>query len=184
MVSISSDHTVALWEMTNHQQLSCITMPVEPIALDVSREGSVMFIGTIAGTFRIYDITNRTKPRLIKQLKFYEDEKPISQIQSSEDGKMVLISSKESDTFFVMSQQAEEAFDIYGHIKANGYIISLGYYEHEHKPVALAVLSNNLVQCYALPTEVYGDRLEPIPQSFVKSFVRKVDVGSDVILCN
>lgn len=53
-------------------------MPVEPISLDVSKEGSVMFIGTAKGTFRIYDITNREKPRLIHQLKFYEDDKPIS----------------------------------------------------------------------------------------------------------
>lgn len=73
-----------------------------------------MFIGTAVGTFRAYDITNRAAPRLIKQLKFYEDEKPISQILSSEDGKLVLISSKESDTFFVMSQEATDGFDIYG----------------------------------------------------------------------
>ena len=122
-----------------------------------------MFIGTIAGTFRIYDITNREKPRLIKQLKFYEDEKPISQILSSEDGKLVLISSKESDTFFVMSQEASDGFDILGMIKGNGYILSLGFYEHEHKPVALGVLSNNLVECYSLPTIAYENRLEPMP---------------------
>jgi len=89
-------------------------MPVEPISVDVSKEGSVIFIGTIVGTFRIYDVTNREKPRLIKQLKFYEDEKPISQILSSEDGKLVLISSRESDTFFVMSQEASNAYEIYG----------------------------------------------------------------------
>lgn len=73
-----------------------------------------MFIGTIVGTFRIYDITTRENPRLIKQMKFYEDEKPVSQILSSEDGKVVLVSSQESDTFFVMSQEAENAYDIYG----------------------------------------------------------------------
>ena len=145
MVSISSDHTVAIWEVTNNQQLSCITMPVEPISIDVSREGSVMFIGTVVGTFRIYDITNRQKPRLIKQLKFFEDEKPVSQILSSEDGKMVLISSKRSDTFFVMSQDPSNGYDIMGQIKGNGYILSLGFYQHENRPVALAVLSNNLV---------------------------------------
>ena len=73
-----------------------------------------MFIGTVAGTFRSYDITNRENPRLISQLKFYEDEKPLSQILSSEDGELVLISSQQSDTFFVMSQKASNNFDIYG----------------------------------------------------------------------
>ena len=114
MVTISADNTVAIWEVTTQKQLSCITMPVEPISLDVSKEGSVIFIGTIAGTFRIYDITNRENPRLISQLKFYEDEKPVSQILSSDDGKIVLISCTESDTFFVMSQKAEDSYDIYG----------------------------------------------------------------------
>ena len=114
MVTISADHTVAIWEVTTQKQLSCITMPVEPVSLDVSKEGSVMFIGTSAGTFRTYDITNRENPRLLMQLKFFEDEKPVSQIKSSEDGTLVLISSVESDTFFVMSQKAEDSYDIYG----------------------------------------------------------------------
>ena len=73
-----------------------------------------MFIGTAKGTFRIYDITNRERPRLIHQLKFYEDDKPISQILSSEDGKIVLISSQESEIFFVMSQEAHNDYIIYG----------------------------------------------------------------------
>ena len=118
MVSISDDQTVAIWEVTTQQLISCIRFPGEvvPISLDVSKEGSVVFIGTQFGTFRTYDITNREKPRLIQQLKFYEDEKPITQILSSEDGKTVFISSKESDTFYVMSQEASNGFAIYGHI--------------------------------------------------------------------
>lgn len=96
----------------------------------------------------------------------------------------MLVSSTKSDTFFVMSQEASKGYDILGQIKGNGYIMSLGFYKHENKPVALAVLSNNLVQCYTLPTTVYENRLEPMPQSVVGSFVRKVDPGSDFIICN
>ena len=62
--------------------------------------------------------------------------------------------------------------------------MSLGYYEHQGKLVALAVLSNNLVECYELPTTIQDNRLEALPQSCVKSFVRKVDPGSDMICCN
>lgn len=184
MVTISADHTVAVWEVTTQKQLACFSMPVEPISLDVNREGSAIFIGTVAGTFRTYDVTNRESPRLIAQLKFYEDEKPISQILSSEDGKLVLISSEQSDTFFVMSQQASDSFDIYGQIKGNGYIHSVGFYQKDGKPVALAVLSNNLIECYELPTSIQENRLEPLAQSIVKSAVRKVDVGSSLICCN
>ena len=114
MASISSDNTIAIWLMTTSKQLAVIDMPIEPISLDVDKEGPVIFVVTVAGTFRVYDICNREKPRLIQQLKFYEDNKPISQILSSEDGKLVLISSTESDDFFIMSQEASKLFDIYG----------------------------------------------------------------------
>ena len=114
--------------MTTSKQLAVIEMPVEPISLDVSKEGSCLFVGTIAGTFRIYDICNREKPRMIQQLKFYEDEKPISQILSSEDGKIVMISSVESEDFYIMSQQASNQFDIYGQLRADGHILSIGYF--------------------------------------------------------
>ena len=184
MVSISADMTVAIWEVTTSQQLSVIYMPVEPISLDVSKSGSVMFIGTAAGTFRIYDITDRENPRLIQQLKFYEDEKPVSQILSSDDGKLVLISSVRSETFYVMSQESSNNFDIYGKISGNGYILSMGYHKKDGKDVALAVLSNNLVECYELPTKVYEDRLNSMPAEATKQCVRKIDVGSDMIICN
>ena len=84
-------------------QLAVIDLPVEPISLGVTKEGSVIFIGTAIGTFRCYDVTNRSKPKLIHQLKFYEDEAPISSLLASEDGKLLLISSSVADTIFVMS---------------------------------------------------------------------------------
>jgi WD40 repeat protein len=130
MVSCSSDNTVAIWEVTTMQQLAVIEMPVEPISLSATKEGSVIFIGTAIGTFRCYDVTNRERPKLIHQLKFYEDEKPISSLRASEDGKLVVISSKESDTFFVMSQEASTGFDIFGQIKASGHVLSIDYYKH------------------------------------------------------
>jgi len=182
MVSCSQDNTVNLWEVTTMQILSVIDMPVEPVSLAVSKAGSVVFIGTAIGTFRCYNVVNREKPRLIHQLKFYEDECPISSIIASEDGRLVLISSKESDIFFVMSQDASTGFDIFGQIRASGHILSIGFYINEGNMCALALLSNNLVECYELPVKVYAHRLEPMPQSMVHSAVRKVDVGSDMII--
>ena len=66
MASISADGTVAIWEVSNQQQLSVTHMPAEPVSLDASKEGSVIFVGTAIGTFRIIDVTNREKPRVIK----------------------------------------------------------------------------------------------------------------------
>jgi len=182
--TISADHTVSVWEATTHTVLSHITMPVMPASLDVSQNGTVMFVGTEAGTFRIYDISDRSAPRILKQMKFFEEKLPISNIQCSLDGKLVLISSRESDTFFVMSQQAEDQFDIYGYVQANGLVLSTAFEKHEGKMCSLVVLSNNLVEKHELPVSKYENRLEPMPDSVTNPAVRKIDSGSDLIVGN
>ena len=83
-----------------------------------------------------------------------------------------------------MSQEAEHNFDIFGKISGSGYILSLGFYQKDGKPYALSVLSNNLVECYELPTKIYENRLESMPYSVTKQAVRKIDVGSDMMICN
>ena len=44
------------------------------------------------------------------------------------------------------------------------------------------MLSNNLVESYEIPTEIFSNRLDPMPQSATKSGVRKVDTGSDFLI--
>ena len=155
-----------------------------PTSLDVSSNGTLIFIGTEAGTFRIYDVSDRKNPRILKQMKFFEEKLPISQIQCSLDGKLVLISSKESDTFFIMSQQADDLFDIYGYIKADGYVLSTSFEKHEGKLCSLIVLSNNLVEKHELPTSKFENRLEPMPEASTNPAVRKIDSGSNLIVAN
>ena len=117
-------------------------------------------------------------------MKFFEEKLPISQIQCSLDGKLVLISSKESDTFFIMSQMADDLFDIYGYIKADGLILSTSFEKHDGKLCSLVVLSNNLVEKHELPTSKYENRLEPMPESSTNPAVRKIDSGSNLIVAN
>lgn len=45
--------------------LSQIYQPAPPTAVDASVDGSSIFVGTAMGAFRVYDIRNRLKPRLI-----------------------------------------------------------------------------------------------------------------------
>ena len=79
-VTIASDNKFCIWEGTQHKVLAHIQMPITPSAMDVSANGSIMFVGTEAGTFRVYDICDREKPRLLHQMKFFEEKLPISQI--------------------------------------------------------------------------------------------------------
>lgn len=52
----------------------------------------------------------------------------------------------------------------------------------ENRSYALAVLSNNLLESYLLPDKVLENRLEPIPAEDLKSHVRKLDDGSEMVI--
>jgi len=45
--------------------------------LDVSLDGTAAFLGTSMGAFRVYDVRNRSAPRLVSQLRFFESPVPI-----------------------------------------------------------------------------------------------------------
>jgi WD40 repeat protein len=65
-ITISEDHTMAIWEATNGKQLSLQTLNDRPVSLSVSSSGRSAFVGTENGAFLIYDVTNRASPRLVK----------------------------------------------------------------------------------------------------------------------
>ena len=69
----------------------------KPTALDVSKDGKAAFIGSERGIFRIFDLSNRSMPRLIKLFRFYDNSFPINSVKCSHDGKYVIVTSTESD---------------------------------------------------------------------------------------
>ena len=48
------------------QQMVSVPQITPPTSMDVSVDGNVVFIGSEAGDFSIYDVSNRMQPRLIK----------------------------------------------------------------------------------------------------------------------
>ena len=69
----------------------------------MSHDGSAAFVGTAVGAFRIYDLTDRAAPRLVLQCRLFDEEIPITAVQSSLDGKYILVSSSASKHVFVLS---------------------------------------------------------------------------------
>lgn len=63
-----------MWEATSFSQLARISFFSKPTAIDVSKDGRVAFIGTEAGVLRVFDISNRAFPRLLKIYRFFESE--------------------------------------------------------------------------------------------------------------
>jgi len=96
LVTISEDLSMGIWEATTGSLLARVHFACKPTKLSVSRNGKVAFVGSEKGILRIYDLSNRAMPRLIKIFNFF-DQIPISCICSSQDGKFVTISSVESD---------------------------------------------------------------------------------------
>ena len=64
-VTISQDETFAIWEATTGKQLAQKKFVSVPCSLETSKDGKAIFIGSIFGVFRAYDVTNRKQPRLI-----------------------------------------------------------------------------------------------------------------------
>lgn len=113
--------------------------------MNVTNDGMAVFVGTAEGAFLIFDISQRTNLRLIKQMRFFETLIPISFIHCSINGQIIMIASRESDKIFVCSQKSSEDFTIFGFVKMDGYILSLSFAQNDGKLYAATVLSNNLV---------------------------------------
>lgn len=74
--------------------LSSVYSPGHPCALDVSPDGTCSYIGTAWGAFRCYDITERQTPRLVNQVRFFEEIVPIDIVQASKCGNYLMVTSK------------------------------------------------------------------------------------------
>ena len=74
LITISDDQSAAIWEATSYSQLARITFFSKPTALDVSVDGKVAFIGSEKGVLRVFDVSNRAFPRLLKIFRFFESE--------------------------------------------------------------------------------------------------------------
>ena len=136
------------------------------------------------GAFRIYDLTNRSRPRLVQQCRFFEDSTPITNIKASPDGKLVLISSNDSNNIIIMSQRGEEEYNVYGFIQFCANVLSACFINIDGVTRIVAVLSNNLLAGADAPTEATSNRMEPIPDREANPAYRKIDKGCVLAIAN
>jgi hypothetical protein len=74
LITISDDRSAAIWEATNYSQLARIQFFSKPTAVDASMDGRLAFIGTEKGVMRVFDVSQRAFPRLLKIFRFFESE--------------------------------------------------------------------------------------------------------------
>lgn len=184
LVTISNDETIAIWEATTGQQLSLKDCFSQQTALDTSADGKAVFVGSAMGMFRAYDVTNRKDPRLVRQLKlFNEGEKePVTSIASSSDGIVLVVASNKSNKVWFMSQKASSAFEIFGFANANGYVVSVSFATFEGTMYVLCVLNNGICQAFKCPREPKKDKLKAYTDEEVRATVRKLDPGTEIVI--
>jgi hypothetical protein len=151
----------------------------------------VAFIGTEKGVLRVFDVSNRAFPRLLKIYRFFESENmSINQIRCSHDGKYVIISSPECDSIYIMSQRPEDEFQVFGFVTLEGYVLSCAFTHHENKLCVASVLTNATLSAFTMPEaefssgKVQGNIKESLPESLVNPVYRKIDRGSLMVIPN
>jgi WD40 repeat protein len=142
---------VSIWEVTTQTQLSKIKIPALPTAINASQDGKIIFVGTAAGILRIYDVSNRESPRLIKFYRFWEEQIPINCLNMSKDGEIILVSSPKSDLIYLVSTNCQISFNVKGHVKVDGYVQYSNFALVKQQLKVIACLSNNLLAGFNCP---------------------------------
>jgi WD40 repeat protein len=175
---------MTIWEATTGALLSTTFQPSFPTAVGVSADGTAAFIGTKLGVFRIYDVTDRTRPRLIQQIRFYDESLPITNLKVSFCGQYILICNNKSDKVYVLSADGKKNFKVYGHYQFTGFVESASFTLHNGLTSIVVLLSNNLIAAATLPIKSSENRRQPIIEEDSMVFYRKVDTGSKMMMCN
>jgi hypothetical protein len=85
---------------------------------------------------------------------------------------------------YIVSQEVEHEFDVYGHVVLEGYISNACFAMHENEIKALAILTNTSLAGICMPKKINENRMEPLPDSATKTTYRKVDRGLNIVLSN
>lgn len=151
LVTISEDHYMTVWEATTQSPLASVYQPSHPTSLAAAHDGTAAFLGTARGAFRIYDLTDRTTPKLVQQIKFFEDGTSIDHIQASADGTLLFVGSKSKQDLYILSQDCNKGYKVLGFVHLEGYLVSTSFCVRDGNLCVLAVLSNNILAGFVAP---------------------------------
>jgi WD40 repeat protein len=179
LATVSYDKTICLWETTTNSLLTRLPFNYKLTAMDTSIDGNAIFVGSEKGCLRVFDVSNRTLPRLIRIYNFWEDNH-VTQIVCSPDGKYVAVCCDQSDDICFLHQTADKGFEYLGFVKAQSQVVSNEWILNEGKMKLLVILKNDLLMGLDLDWQVENNR-EPIK---CQEFFRKIDRGMKLIVPN
>lgn len=95
LVTVAEDKLFCIWEATSGSCLARENLGQKLTALEVSEDGNKVFIGSDGGVVRVYDVSNRCMPRLVKMHKLFDS--PIKKIVRSLDDRTIAVIADNSD---------------------------------------------------------------------------------------
>ena len=89
-----------MWEATSSQYLARENVGVKMTSIEASGDGSKVYIGSLGGAVRVYDVTNWCMPWLIKIIRF--SNKPITTLIESSNHEYLAIAAEGDWHFWIM----------------------------------------------------------------------------------
>ena len=127
IVSISSeDSRVIFWDIGKRECVASHRLDFIPTVFDVNPEGTLLFIASQDGVFRIFDITRRTILRLLYQMKFdYNSSHHIDRILVHPLMKFIIFYQKGGRYLFFISGELSKKFVFLGFLKTPTKILDV-----------------------------------------------------------
>ena len=127
VISIScEDNRVLFWDIGKRESIASHRLDFVPTVFEVNVEGTLLFISSQDGVFRIYDITKRTTLRLLYQMKFdYNNYHNIDRILIHPLNKYVIFYQKGGRYLFFISGEPSKKFTFLGFIKVPTKILDV-----------------------------------------------------------
>ena len=163
--------------MTSGTIISKLSFENSLTALDANVSGSAVFVGSDAGIMRVFDVSSRSFPRLLKIFNFFSGS-PISSIKCSKDGKYVSVTSKFSHEIILISQDPSRDFEFIGWAEVQGNVVNTDFQTEGGQDKLLAVLDNSFYIAINISLNPGNQRkMDSMSDDITKLMYRKTDKG-------
>jgi len=148
-------------------------------SLEVSHDGNKAYVGSANGVLRIYNVHNRSMPKLIKIEKY--SSQAITVLWESPNWKYLLIGAKGDKEFWIINSQTLE-FECFYSIPSP--VKDVTWLMLASNLMVVGILDNTcLFSVHISPNDVENKR-KPVPDEVGNPNFKRIDPGSEIVICD
>ena len=122
----SSDNRVIIWDFGKREVSASHILDFSPTVFEVNPDGTLLFIASSEGVFRIYDISHRSSLRLVYQMKFeYKNSKKIDKILVHPLMKYIIFYQENGRMLYFLSGEISKKFTFLGFLRVPTHILDV-----------------------------------------------------------